>query len=190
MKITHNNQPRPPCQGCKHELESKRGEPCASCLLPGQYDDALNQTHFPTVKFLRHSKPNHYGKEKKEMSPTGFSIKKYCDEQGVSVDDVLSSSRNPKLAAARKNIAQAMKNVEGVDYKTIAAKLKMSHSTIWNYLNTRPAKTSIKATGKQMILDFKDCPEIYARIVVMAEQELREPENQALWILMNTGILS
>ena len=171
------NDLKPPCQGCKHELESKRGEPCASCLLPGQYDDALNQTHFPVVEFLRHSKPNHYGKEKKEMSPTGFSIKKYCDEQGVSVDDVLSSSRNPKLAAARKNIAQAMKNVEGVDYKTIAAKLKMSHS-------------SIKATGKQMILDFKDCPEIYARIVVMAEQELREPENQALWILMNTGILS
>lgn len=48
-----NETPKSPCRGCDNEFDNKNDEPCASCPLPGQYDEALKKGFFPSVKFLR-----------------------------------------------------------------------------------------------------------------------------------------
>ena len=78
---------KPPCRGCDHEFTSKRQPPCDTCLLPGQYADAVDANHFPTMDFLRQSRPDHWGikkdKEKREMKEKAIYYKT-CEQCGES----------------------------------------------------------------------------------------------------------
>jgi len=114
-----------------------------------------------------------------------ITLETYCKQEGVSVEDVQSKSRNPKISEARKNIARAMAYSEGLDYKVIAVRLKVSNTTVWNYLNTKSDKLEKKPanTKNSLTLDFSSCPEVYDDVLRLAGEELREPENQAVWIL-------
>lgn len=113
------------------------------------------------------------------MGQLEITLKTYCDREGVSVEDIISDSKSPEISQARKNISRAMAAEERLDYKIIALKLKMSPSAVWTYLNTVSDKKQVKNC---LVLDFTGCPEIYDDILSMADEELREPEKQAVWI--------
>jgi len=77
-----NEDLKPPCRGCDHEFTSKRQPPCDTCLLPGQYADAVDANHFPTMDFLRQSRPDHWGikKDEEKRKMTEESYCKYCEQ--------------------------------------------------------------------------------------------------------------
>jgi len=195
-----NELPKNPCRGCDYEKNKRNTGPCENCLLPGQHDDALKKILLPSYDLLKNSVTKKSGKTKdtegynilrepinqkpepkKEIKDMDtIPLETYCKQEGVSVEDVQSKSKDPKISEARKNIAKAMANAEGLDYKVIAVRLKMAHSTVWNYLNTKPEKTLAK---NSLTLDFSSCPEVYDNIITRADEELRDPEKQAVWIL-------
>jgi len=224
------DSPKNPCSVCEHRYEDKkRTEPCKNCPLPARYDDALNNHHFPIVKFLRHSKPKHWGLTQKEIEEMEGKKHKeimqpYCDDEGVEYEDIISKARTPELSAARRNIAQVMSN-HGFENSIIALRLNLAVPTVWGYLNpekkedpvndennksenippdTEPDQGPEKPNpgpdtgaekqdtepekqypGKlEILIDFKKRPEVYESLLLRAEEELREPEQQALWFFI------
>ena len=115
-------------------------------------------------------------------------LKKYCEYAGTTVKKVTSDLKTPAIANARKLIARAME-ADGVDRKTIASKLKIAMTTLWNYLQDEKPEVDEPEpeNGKLMIeIDFSEDPSIYATIYEIADEKLRTPENQLLWWLRNT----
>lgn len=141
------------------------------------------------------------GKKHKEM------MQPYCDAEGVAYEDIISNARTSKLSAARKNIAIAM-NSEGLSEKIIALRLNLAVPTIYSYLNpdtkeetvndennisentpTEPENLDTEPKNQypgklKILIDFKKRPEVYESLLIRAEEELREPDQQALWFLV------
>ena len=218
-------EPKHPCRGCAFEKRSKIKDPCASCPLPGQYDDALRAVLFPTMAFMRDS--SQFGKEKKGMEDKKELYFKTCvncgDEKhadtffnrsGKSKDGYEQTCIRCKLDK-KKEEKNEQEKAPGIQYKTCVqcgdekelneknfghhAKTKdgwaktclqcksetMQESNKRRFFNARRKKFQAKDEGPVIELDFTKRPEIYNKICKIAEEHLREPENQVMWWIMN-----
>lgn len=111
---------------------------------------------------------------------------KYCAQEGISVEKVISTSRLPEVISARKRIAKAM-DADGISRKTIAVELRIGGSTLWNYLHKERCAAEKPGVSFPVIeLDFTGREDLLEKIRDIAEDRLREPESQVLWWLINT----
>ena len=182
-----NENLKPPCRGCDHEFTSKRQPPCDTCLLPGQYADALENKQYPTMDFLRQSKPDHWGtkkdKEKREMVEKSYC--KYCEQCKETklakdyFDRVAKSPDGFRIICAKcdrenkekeaEEIVMAIEKGTPIDEKAAAVVIETA-----------------KVNPLLMELDFEDREDLYQAICKAAKEELRTPENQLMWWIMNT----
>lgn len=68
---------------CPHYGNGYKKEPCASCPLPAQYDDALKQEFFPSMSFLRHSRKNNWEIQKMEKENSKTVKQESSEEKNV-----------------------------------------------------------------------------------------------------------
>ena len=185
-----NENLKPPCRGCDHEFTSKRQPPCDTCLLPGQYADALENKQYPTMDFLRQSKPDHWGtkkdKEKREMVEKAI-IYKTCEQCGESKRaDQYFNRVAMSLDGYGKICVKCVR-----DNKEKEAKEKtMAIEEVERMPINEKAAAMVIETAKVhpllMELDFEDREDLYQAICKAAKEELRTPENQLMWWIMNT----
>jgi len=123
-------------------------------------------------------------------------LKKYCAQEGISIEKVTSGSKVPAIAEARKRIARAMV-ADGIDRKLIQLKLKIGHSTLLNYLHGYKSKDDKPEEDKPkddkpeefrtaIKVDFTGRESVYLKICDVAKRHLRKPEDQLLWFLIHT----
>lgn len=194
-----------PCAGCDHRhKDKKKKEPCASCLLPGQYNDELIKKQFMTMDFLRNSRPDNWGikkpknykedvqepqrstkgdkpmsndAQKKEIVVSKI-LKQYCDQEDIKPDYVLQKNRDSEVAKARKIIARAM-DQDGIHYTDIALHLKITKSTVWNYLNM----VTVDQNEDLAALVLSGLSDTYKNLAEIAKEQERTPLLQMRFIL-------
>jgi len=122
------------------------------------------------MDFLRQSRPDHWGtkkdKEKREMVEKSYC--KYCEQ-----------CKETKLA--KDYFDRVAKSPDG--FRIICAKCDRENKE-------KEAEEIVmaieKGTPMLMELDFEDREDLYQAICKAAKEELRTPENQLMWWIMNT----
>jgi len=196
---------------CPHFNNCRNQEPCKSCPLPGQYDDALKQTFNPSMAFMRDSsqfnRTQGMKREKRKVKKREMEEKKVIDGHGpgkhlvkeLDTDEYKESPARDikykictkckqKKELNEKNFGRHAKTRDGFANtcrdcrsKTMTERNKYSRAAL--------VKEKIEEKEKvipKIELDFTDHLTIYREICKAAEDRLRSPENQIMWWLINS----
>ena len=130
------------------------------------------------MDFLRESRPDHWGikkdEEKRKMEEKAI-IYKTCEQCGE-----------------KKRVDQCFDerptSIDGYEKKCIKCKLdnKKGSKNMAKTDNEEMVVETAKVHLRIMELDFKGREELYQNICQAAKEELRTPENQLMWWIMNT----